>query len=185
MKSMARFALFAWFYIGWFGCVFMSASEYEAYTLLFPLVGGFMFASTIENPKRSSLLLTGFVLFSLAVVGMIFDSLMFKYGLIRFASASEPRFLPLWLVSIWGLFVLLLPVAQRFFANRLILSSVLGLIMGPLSYKSGEVFGVLFLESFLSLASYAVFWAIYFPTSIVFIEWSNRAKLKGQVQSEN
>lgn len=95
-------------------------------------------------------------------VGILFDGIAAQMGLVTYLDEVYV-FAPLWLISMWFLFVAILPVAAPLFQSKLWLAFVLGALFGPLTYYSGEQLGVLLFQSSWALYAYAIFWAIYFP----------------------
>lgn len=152
--------MFLWFYVGWFACVFMARAQSDIFSLIFPAVGWFLMSKVYPLSARRLYILSG-----LTIVGLIFDSGMGWFGLIRFE--PEALFAPLWLVSIWLLFASLLPLTKEAFGDRLLLSAFLGAIFGPLSYLSGEAFGVLFFSHPSTVWIFSLFWALYFPAALL------------------
>lgn len=157
MNKTQKIILFLWFYLGWFGCVFFAKWNIEIYSLVFPLIP-FIFFLKFKwyDYKRLVLMLVS------SIFGMLFDWGMYFFGFIKF-SDQNPIFIPTWLVSMWFLFALILPLSHEVFKNRLVLAALLGAIFGPLSYYSGEAFQVLFVSGSIGFLIYTIFWGIYFP----------------------
>ena len=149
------------FYLLWFGCVFASKSELGLWVYLFPLVG---FLAVRFGPKGSPT--AWYKLFLLGLLGIAFDSLALKLGWIVLADNLFPEFAPHWLVALWIVFALALPLYLPWFQKRLWLASVLGAITGPLSYAGGEKLDVLSFGNQAAVIYYAVFWALYMPVAI-------------------
>ncbi len=145
------------FYVGWFGSVFLAVKPYSSLSLIFPaFLLGFL-ASRGQLDKRSLSLGA-----AITVAGILFDALLIHFDLIE-AKGKSLGAMPIWLISIWLLFsfsiVKLAPVLK--ISNGL--AAVLGLVFGPLSYKSGEYFQVLSFETAFTWIVYALFWALVFP----------------------
>lgn len=153
-----RIVVGLWFYIAWFGCVYCGLNDLSAVTLTFPIVSFFLLhrIEPLKTQKTARLLL-------LAALGVGFDFIAMKLSLITFLQNNGV--FPLWLVSMWLLFVAILPLTE-FLIYRPILAAVLGAIFGPLSYISGKMLGVLLIKDSTALIAYALFWALFFPLSL-------------------
>lgn len=162
MNRFQKFALFFWFYLGWFGCVFFAKWDWSPWSFVFPLVPWVLFFILNLFPRRVLA-----YLLALAVVGIAFDLIAFRLSLISFSN-HESHFLPYWLLAMWLLFVSVIPLSFDFFKSRLVLAGLLGAIFGPISYFSGEAFLVLTFNGYWSIFIYAVFWSFYFPAAVYF-----------------
>lgn len=157
MKTKDFIFIAVLFYIGWFGSVFLARTDFSVAAFVFPLLllGFFLF-------KKSFALKDLIFVIGISAVGMIFDFLLLRAGLIK--TSGQPIFLiPVWLISIWLLFALsVLKIGPKLHPPFWV-SAALGGIMGPLSYKSGEYFQVLSFSSAQTFLIYAIFWALTFP----------------------
>lgn len=150
------------YYVGWFGSVLLASTEYAAASLLLPLfLIVLLFLRNLLNPRNFKLALL------VSFVGILFDSILIHFG---FISAHGPQLfaIPIWLISIWLLFSFSMIKLAPYISLPVWLASLLGFILGPLSYKSGEIFNVLMFTAPLTVFIYAIFWAIMFP-SVVFV----------------
>ncbi len=147
----------SFFYVGWFGCVFLAKTSYSQATLIFPLIllAFLLWSRELSWPQAV-------VVAALSVVGILFDSLAMNLQLIS-ASQAETWLIPAWLISIWLLFALSMIKIGVLFRASFWISCLLGFIFGPLSYKSGEAFKVLEFLSPWTFWVYGVFWALFFP----------------------
>lgn len=157
MSKKIMIALIVWFYLGWFGCIYFAKWGLENFSLLFPL---FPFTYFLKAKLFSNKELIFFL--GAAIVGILFDSSAYFAKLIQFEN-HQSGFIPVWLISMWFLFVSVLALSHAFFQSRLWLAAALGAVFGPLSYLSGEAFQVFSFTSQLSILIYAIFWAVYFP----------------------
>lgn len=160
MNTRLRLFFFLWFYIGWFGCVLLGRGEWGVLAFVFPIVSlvGLAFAKILS--MRILMAMAGLI-----GVGLLFDGVLAAMGAVRFSHPTS-FFLPAWLIALWILFVAALPVLQPFLGPRPFLAAILGAILGPLSYRAGEPFGVLFFTSLVAPILMAGFWALYFPFSL-------------------
>lgn len=114
------------FQIGWFVCLLLGDLWAIAFTSL-ALLAHFRF-----SPSRREDLLA---LFIALLLGVLHDSLLLALGHIQFVETIH--WPPLWLVCIWALFGVTLNHSLRWIYQRFWLSSILGIIAGPLSYLAG------------------------------------------------
>lgn len=164
MKSKDLLIVIVLFYIGWFGCVLLAQTKFSALSMSFPiLLIVFLYFTKYLTPK--SLAFAGLIF----ALGVAFDFLMIYQGWIQIPgekSLPNPFYFPVWLFGIWLLFAFSMIVIAPKFKAPLPLAVILGAIMGPLSYKSGEVFQVLSFSSSTTFLIYAVFWGTVFPLSL-------------------
>ncbi len=145
------------FYIGWFGSVFLALTEFSLVSLFFPAVMiGFLFFKKCLS-RTDLIFASGF-----SVFGILFDFLLIHFGFVA-AHGKYVLLIPVWLVSIWLLFSFSMVKFALKFQPPYWLAVVLGFIMGPISYKSGELFDVLTFSTSYSVFIYAVFWAVMLP----------------------
>ena len=161
MKKFDLLIIFVLFYAGWFGAVFLAKTNNSLWTLAFPVVlVGFQLVRGYLSKRNI------FLAISIAWIGVIFDTAALRFELITAIGAFE--FLaPIWLISIWLLYSFSMLVFSRKIGIPIWMMAVLGFIVGPLSYKSGEIFEVLKFETPWAIAIYAIFWAAFFPVSVV------------------
>lgn len=166
MNSRLKVFLLIWSQVGWFGCVYLAKLDLSPLSILIPLVSWMVlfFSKTLKLKNYLVLVL-------MATLGIIFDTILFKFGWIQFNSNNQFEQLgvvPTWLISMWFLFVSILPQLSVIFSDRKLIAIVAGLILGPLTYKSGEAFEVLFLKDYKVILVYALFWGLYFPLSLIY-----------------
>lgn len=159
MSKLISWTPAVWANIGWFGCIYFAKTDFPWLSLVFPLFAWILIfkLETIKWAESLNLLLW-------ATVGILFDGLVHHFGLIRFAS-QDTAFVPIWLVSMWLLFVAVFPLTRKLLSSKLLIAAVLGIIFGPLTYKSGEVFDVMYFTSSWTFAAFSIFWGLYFPLS--------------------
>lgn len=165
MKKYIPLILYVWLYVGWFACVWLGKTDEAAYSLFFPCVGGLIFCRVFSLAPSEYL-----KAFTLLLIGILADSLSLKFGLIHFNAKITVDFIPLWMISLWLLFMPTIFLLKKPLGERLWLAALIGGIIGPISYKSGEFFGVLSLDGFHVILIYSIFWMLYLPLSIVWIK---------------
>lgn len=167
MNNRLKVFLLIWSQVGWFGCVYLAKLDLSPLSILIPLVSWVILFFS-KNLKLKNYL----ELAIMAAVGIIFDTILYKFGWIHFNSMNQFEQLsvvPTWLMSMWFLFVSILPQLSVIFADRKLIAIVAGLILGPLTYKSGEAFEVLFLKDYKVILVYGLFWGLYFPLSLKYL----------------
>lgn len=159
--QVLKILLFAWLYAGWFVCVYSVKYDLMAWTPLVPLLGLVLLIVTEQPSRRLLAAATGLI-----GLGIAFDTVSYNLGGLRFVPDFVKPWLPLWLVSIWLLFIPGILVLRKVFGARYWLAGFLGAALGPLSYKSGEAFGVLYFRNTAMIAVYAVAWALFMAGGI-------------------
>lgn len=160
------------FYLLWFACVFASKYDIGLFVYGFSLLGAWGLYKKFKFypiPWQK--------LIALAIVGVLFDSLALQQGWIVLNSALFHEALtfhqfslaPHWLIALWFVFALALPLYLPWLQNRLWLTSLLGAVTGPLSYAGGEKLDVLSFGHQTVILYYAIFWSVYFPLSLWWI----------------
>ncbi len=172
-KLNPKILLSVWVYLGWFGCVYFGRLGWAFASLIFPLISWVLMRLSFGLNRQRV-----FQLLFLFYIGVSFDYGCAYFNLIELNPSSDIGWLPVWLISLWLLFISSIPLIQSLFQKKYFLASLLGAIFGPLSYRAGAQFGVLIMNGTVALIVYGVFWAIYIPAAIF---WLGR---KG-VESEN
>lgn len=162
MSRLEVFVLAALFNSGWFVCVFLGRAGWSEYAILVPM---FLLAFLWMRKLLSGKFLIGTL--ALAAVGIAFDSMLLAMGEIK-AVGTISFMAPIWLVSLWLLFSFSMGKLGAVLNFPVWVSALLGGVLGPISYKSGEVFQVLNFSSSMTILIYAVFWAIFFPAVVIF-----------------
>ena len=122
-----------------------------------------------------------FRLIQLFVVGLAFDYIGIYYKLIETIPATENNWMPLWLISLWLLFISSLPLLitplQNLFLKKYFIASILGALFGPLSYSAGAQFAVLKFNGTTAIIIYSLFWALYMPLAVFWLKPMGKSKL--------
>jgi hypothetical protein len=162
MKYSA-FVFSIWIYAAWFGCVFCARRGLELESLFFPLVTWIATWFLFRPPTRD---ITKLLI--LCAFGLAFDTAIYLLSGIRYAQ-SPLLGVPIWMVALWFTFVpSLLPLSMAL-KGHYVLAAIIGAVFGPLSYKAGEVFGVLYMQNIFVIGIYAVFWALFFSFGIFWL----------------
>lgn len=157
MKNKDFMIIAVLFYVGWFGSVFLAKVQLSVVSLIFPLIMvGFLILKKSLTLKETKIAL------AISIVGFLFDAALIHFGLVSVVVDSVLH-LPIWLISIWLLFSFSMIKLGLKLQPPILVATVLGAVMGPLSYKSGEYFKVLNFTSNLAFPIYAIFWGFAFP----------------------
>lgn len=154
----------------WFACVFAARAELGPGSYIIATVGAVCYQSILKPSLK-----VWAMLFGLTLIGIAFDTLALKQSWIVLQNEQASWFAPHWLLALWLCFGMSLLLYQKLLGHRLVLSSIVGLIFGPLSYAGGEKLEVLHFSNNTSLIYYAIFWALYFPFSLALLKKINPA----------
>ena len=115
--------------------------------------------------------LDALVMFFVALIGILLDSLNTFIGIISFIEGSS--ILPFWLITLWFSFALLLPHSLYWLSKFPLLAVLFGGIGGSGSYFIGHQLGAITLSDplFYSLGTYFIEWAIIIPASFWFMKY--------------
>ncbi len=153
--------MFILFNISWFGCVFSGKYETGFYVYLIPAIFYLVLRTFVNLTLK---LLGAFLLVGL--IGLSFDALALHQGWIVSSTLTTALSVPNWLVALWLLFSLSLPTYLNWLEDKWILASVLGFVLGPVSYRYGEALSVLSFTQPIFMLYYGIFWALFFPASL-------------------
>lgn len=157
MKKFDLAVVILLFYFGWFGSVLVAKTAYSSVALLFPIfLVIFLYLKKNLNKKNITFA------FAVSLLGILFDSILIHFGLIV-AAGTTVLMIPIWLVSIWLLFSFSIIKLGVNLKLPIGLAAVLGMVIGPLSYKSGEIFQVLTFSNSKTFLIYSLFWGLLFP----------------------
>ncbi len=168
IRSKSVKTIYLLIYLSWFGCVYAGKFNLSEYSLLIPLMTALVINKYVAKINRRFIS----AILGLSFFGFLFDSFSRSWGWIVIPDASPGFGAPIWLLSLWLLLSVSLPLYLPWLKNKMILSALLGLIFGPLSYKGGESLNVLFFSDKIVFLYYAIFWALLFPASIFLTRWS-------------
>lgn len=141
--------------ISWYACVSLANSSLEVFCFSILMLNYWSFRRLFPN-------LTWRNLWKPFLMGLCFDQLMISLGLIQIPTMP---FVPFWLISLWGIFVMSLPLYQgvKWLRDQR-KSFLIGAIGGILSYSAGSAWGILYFKSVLGYFVYGIFWGIFFAT---------------------
>ena len=150
------------FYIVWWGCIFGVLNDYTysgpILALLFIIIH--MKFVAIESMELR-------LICYISILGTIVDTSFILLGLLGYEGGYGKNIpiAPLWVTSMWACFAMGINHSMVWLKNKYFLSTLLGIIFGPLVYLSGEKVGVIqFISSFnLSVIVIAILWGLAIP----------------------
>ena len=151
---------FVIFQIGWFSCVLGAANGSP---WLGPLVAS---AVVLFHLLTSEKAINEVRLVLIAVtIGLVCDGLLLNSGWIKYNSASAyAGIAPYWILAMWAIFATTLNLSMSWLKDNLLLSSILGMIFGPLSYFAGQRLGAIEIQDFgSSVIALSIIWAVAMP----------------------
>ena len=159
MKRAELIFIFSLYYAGWLGSVLLAKTKYQIFSIAFPIVLVAFLAFKNQLSAQSAL-----VAFTISIFGIIFDQALISLELMRLMGSQV---MAPWLVAIWLLFSFSMVKLGPQFRFPIWIGALLGSVAGPLSYKAGEVFEVLYFSHPFTVWIYAIFWALMFPVILV------------------
>ncbi len=167
-KILINFSLFQ---VAWFACALGAGNDAPELSIAVVLIVLATHLLLSHNRQRD----LQFIIF-VAIIGTTTDSILGWFGILRY---DGQWFCPLWLTGLWMAFASTIYYSLSWLKNRLLLSSLLGAIAGPLSYYAGYKFGALQLSNnlLLSIIILAGIWSLILPLLIIFSSLNTRALL--------
>jgi hypothetical protein len=160
------------FQLCWWACVLFAKTEYSyAGPFLMACFIFFHFWKISENNFEIKLIL----IFSL--VGTTIDSLLMSSTILIYEGLYSPiiPIAPLWITAMWCGFSVTVNHSMLWLDKKWVLSFILGMVFGPLSYITAEKFGAISFSADIKIIviTLAIVWGLSMP----FIYWVNN-KLK-------
>ena len=109
-------------------------------------------------------------------LGLIIDSLFFRMNLIEYSGGflAEKKIAPLWILSMWAGFSVTLIYTLQSLRENLFLSSILGIIGGPLSYSAGVQIGSITIHNQIAYIFLSIAWGLVVPLIFLAINKFNK-----------
>lgn len=151
------------FQTAWWACIAGVGRGFEIPALLYGLaLAGLHLHFAPQRAQEAQLAAFAWVL------GMAADTLLQMASVIRFYGWALGPLSPFWLWLLWVLFAMTLNTSLRFLqTHTLWLSSVAGLVLGPLTYLAGAQLGAAsFDNSAIHLIALAVTWGLALPVLV-------------------
>jgi hypothetical protein len=151
---------FVLFQAGWFACVLLAAHGRAGLAVLAVAAVVAVHLALSARPLRALL-----VLFSVTLIGLVWDSVVMDTGAQHYLSGQFlPGLAPGWIIAMWTLFGTLLGHSLRWLRGRPLLAAVFGLIGGPLAYAGGARLGAVTLsDPLLAAVLEGAGWAVLTP----------------------
>ena len=148
------------FQASWWVCVAGVAYGLELPAIAFCFSLACVHLYRTENLLRELKLAAGVLL-----TGIALDSSLQYFSVIRFHGSSLGPLSPFWLWMLWVMFSMTLNSSLSFLRSQpLLLSSIAGMLFGPLSYYTGAALGAAeFKSSAVHILAMATAWLIAFP----------------------
>lgn len=148
----------AFFYMGWFACVWGAASQRPLLGLFVTLlVLGVHFFLTPNAMREARLIAVA------GLLGFSLDTAQAALGAFSFHGAGCSTWVsPLWMVALWMNFATTLHTSLSWLTDRYLLAMLSGAIGGPLSYYAGAQLGALTLHENITVSIFtvAVVWGV-------------------------
>lgn len=156
------------FEVAWFVSVIGGAKQMPwlgPLAVLLVLLVHFRFA---RKPFEEALLV-----FSCAMIGAIFDSVLVAAGWVSFSSGLFSSYLtPYWIITMWMLFATTLNVSMRWLRRKPVLAAGLGFVGGPATYFAGQKLGgISLVEPVAAVVAIAIGWAVILPLLVWLSEY--------------
>ena len=156
------------FQISWWVCVLSAKSQMiylgPLFMIIFIMIHFWKVTDNINEIKLIAIF---------GVLGTLIDTMFMFSGILSYSGLYSKNILiaPLWITAMWCGFSATINHSMLWLNNKWMLSFILGLVFGPLSYITGEKFGAIhfFADIKIIIVVLAVVWGI----SIPLIYWVN------------
>jgi len=151
--------------LGWFACVLSAAHDVPWIGVATAIVLAAVHLAWVDRPLQEFKLLV-----SVVVMGAIWESMPVATGLLEYPNGTVlSGAAPYWILALWALFAAQFNTAFGWLKQRMLLASMLGAIVGPMSFRAGAALGaVRFVEPLPATVALAIGWAILMPALILF-----------------
>ena len=166
MSKIKIFLMLSGYQLTWLFCVFGELLYNSFFPgLLFGLV--FIIICFFNTHSRKRFLIT---VFSISLIGYVFDSIIIFFDIYKFQTSLYFGLLPIWMIVLWPSFASLFDEVFVFLAKYKILAILLGSILGPITYYSGELLGLITINKiYLFFILMSIFWAALMTIYLYFI----------------
>ena len=166
MSKIKIFLILSGYQLTWLSCVF-GELLYNSWSpgLFCGLV--FVFICFLNTPNRKKFLIT---VLSFSLIGYFFDSVMIFFEIYKFHTSLYFGLLPVWMLILWPSFSSLFDEVFVFLSEYKMLAILLGGILGPITYFSGEPLGLITINNtYLFFILMPIFWAILMMIYVFFL----------------
>ena len=175
------------FKIGWLACVAFAAAGKPAMASLAVAAVALAHIVSVAAPRKEILLLA-----VAAVIGLAWESLLVKLGLVEYVGHASSWLAPYWIVAMWVLFATTVNHGLRWAKRAPWIAAVAGLAGGPMAFYGGMKMGaVVFPDATLSLTVIALGWGVLLPLltwiadSIIDMEWLEPVRRRPDAEIES
>lgn len=162
VRSAASVAVF---YLAWFGIVTSAGQGAPAWAIGIAAAG--ILALLALSHERGAFMRIATAAF---VLGLLWENTAVLVGVLAFPHPGpQIGWAPAWMVCLWPLFGMVLPLLPEWMRTRPLAAAVLGGLGGPLSYLAGVRLGAAsFPDPSFSLLTLAFAWAVLLPLLLAF-----------------
>ncbi len=155
MIKLKFFFILSGYQLTWLMCVFGEIFHKS----FFPgLICGLIFLFLVFINTRNKRKFT-FIVFSISVIGYLFDSILVSFKIYSFNSSLYIGWLPIWMLVLWPSFATLFDEVFVFLSKYKFIALLLSAILGPLTYYSGSPLGLIDINQlFLFFVLMITFW---------------------------
>lgn len=151
---------FILFQIGWFACVIGASEQMPWLGIAVVLAIVIWHLIQAKQPKLEVSLL-----FTVLIIGGIFDQIMLNHHFISYQSHGwSNNLVPVWILALWLEFATILNVSLRWMRDRWFIAILFGAIGGPLAYMGAAKLDAVSLNSMpASYLALSIGWAVLTP----------------------
>jgi len=156
MSKVKIFFMLSGYQLTWLMCVF-GEIFYKSFSpgLTCGLI--FLFLVFINTQNKRKFI---FIVFSISLVGYLFDSILVYLKIYNFESSLYFGWLPIWMLVLWPSFATLFDEVFVFLSKYKLIALSLSAVLGPLTYYSGSPLGLININQIsLFLILMTTFWA--------------------------
>ena len=156
MSKVKIFFMLSGYQLTWLMCVFGEIC-YKSFSpgLTCGLI--FLFLVFINTQNKRKFI---FIVFSISLVGYLFDSILVYLKIYNFESSLYFGWLPIWMLVLWPSFATLFDEVFVFLSKYKLIALSLSAVLGPLTYYSGSPLGLIYINQIsLFFILMATFWA--------------------------
>ena len=155
MIKLKFFFILSGYQLTWLMCVFGEILYKSFYPgLICGLIFLFLAFINAQNKRKFT-----FVVFSISIVGYLFDSTLVNFKIYNFESSFYFGWLPIWMLVLWPSFATLFDEVFVFLSKYKLIAVLLSAVLGPLTYYSGSPLGLIDINQlFLFFVLMTTFW---------------------------
>ena len=156
MNKIKFFLILTGYQLTWLMCIF---GELIYKSFIPGLICGLLFISIcfLNSSYKKNYFL---IVFSISIIGYLFDSILVFFQIYNFETSLNFGFLPIWMIVLWPSFATLFDEVFRFLSKYKLAAVLLSSILGPLTYFSGDPLGLIYINQiFLFFILMVIFWA--------------------------